>query len=78
MKTGGGAIPARVSKLSVVELSQKKTADSSRRVLAIYVAFFFYLRAIFVPGMRGQISGFREVGKFSTSQILISKIIKCI
>ena len=54
--------PPRVSKLSV-ELSGKKTADGSRRVLAIG-GEFFYLRSIFDPVVRGQRSNFGKIDIF--------------
>ena len=49
----GGCDPPGVSKLSVVELSEKKTADCSRRVLAIDSAFF-YPRSKMDPVLGGQ------------------------
>ena len=58
---GGGGVrydPPAVSKLSVVRLSEKKTADCSRQVLAIGGALCDR-RSIFEPVMRGQTSNFR-------------------
>ena len=58
--------PPRVSKLSVVELSKKKTtADYSRRVRAIDGAFCGP-RSKFDPVMIGQRSMFRKIVNFST------------
>ena len=70
---GGGATPFRVSELTVVELSGKKQADCSRRILAIGGAFFSYRREIFDVVMKGHRSNFREIGKFSNLHAYISK-----
>ena len=63
--SGGGGKPPGVSKLRVVKLREKKTADSSRRVLAIGGAIF-YPRSKFHPVLGGKRSNFREIGTFST------------
>ena len=77
--TGGGrgwcdSLPG-VSKLSVVELSGIKTADCTRRALAINGAFFFVPTSIFDSVMGGRMSNFRKMEKSSTLHEHISKII---
>ena len=66
---GRGEIPL-VSKLIVVKLSEKKTADCSRRVLAIG-SLDFDPRSLFDPVMRRQMSILREMGKFSTLPVRV-------
>ena len=70
---GGGCDPPGVSKLSVVELSGK-TADCSRRVLAIGSAFFDS-RSKIDPVLGGQRSNFREIGNFQLYIIIFQKLL---
>ena len=64
--SAGGVVatPPGVSKLCIVEL-RGKTADCSRRVLAIGSAFFDP-RPKNDPVLGDQMSNFREIGNFST------------
>ena len=71
MEEGGGGDPPRVSKVSVVELSGKKTADCSRRVLVIGISFFDP-SSTFDPVMRGQRPNFRKIDNFSNLHAYIS------
>ena len=66
--------PLGVSKRSVVELSGKRPADCSRRVIAIG-GIIFGPRSIFDPVMAGQRSNFRKFYDFGTLRVHISKTI---
>ena len=74
---GGGLVrPPGVSKLSVVELSEKNSrlAYYSRKVLAIGGAIC-YSRSIFDPFMRGQMSFFAKYSIFFNFSCVYLKII---
>ena len=75
VQRGGGLIrPQRVSKLMVVELSEKNTADCSRRVLAIGGAIF-YSRSIFDRVFEDQMSNFRKSAIFFNFALVYFKTI---
>ena len=67
-----------VSKLSVVDLSEKKKrrilSTSTRDWLCVCVCFF-YPRSIVNPVMKCQRSNVREIDNFPTSQVNAPKII---
>ena len=59
---GGRDDPPRISKLRVVELSQKKKTSG---LLSTSSGVFFGHRSIFDPVMTGERSNFRKIDNFS-------------